>query len=254
MTPVWKGAHPGNFRRGRPGAWRPEAIVIHVMDGTLVGTDAWFNDPASGVSAHYGVGKDGIVHQYVKEEDTAFHAGTVVGPTWSRIRTDSLGRYVNPNYYTIGVEHAGWGARDERWPEAQLQASLKLVRGIAERWSIPVDAAHVIRHALIRSSKPHCPGRGLDFDDYLARLDTTVAVAAPVEERPFAATVRAVATLNVRPRPAAAGPAPRRLLAGDPFAAVAVAAGEPHRGNPNWYRNAEREYIWAGATDRPLPE
>src|SRR4051812_2092827 len=106
MTPIWKGA--ANFAPGRRG-WRPEAIVIHVMDGSLVGTDSWFNNRVSGVSAHYGIGKDGEVHQYVKETDTAYHAGTIKNPTWSLIRKDAEGRYINPNYYTIGVEHAGWG-------------------------------------------------------------------------------------------------------------------------------------------------
>jgi hypothetical protein len=28
------------------------AVVIHIMDGTLHGTDTWFLDPASRVSAH----------------------------------------------------------------------------------------------------------------------------------------------------------------------------------------------------------
>jgi hypothetical protein len=40
------GAHPLNFSEGRAGG-RPEAIVIQVRDGTLAGTDCWFNDPRS---------------------------------------------------------------------------------------------------------------------------------------------------------------------------------------------------------------
>jgi hypothetical protein len=47
------------------GGFRPEAIVIHIMEGTLGGTDDWFNNPASKVSAHYGIGRNGQVHQYV---------------------------------------------------------------------------------------------------------------------------------------------------------------------------------------------
>jgi len=43
------------------------------------------------------------------------------------------------------------------------------------------------------------------------------------------------------------------MLAGDAFAAIAVATGEPVRGNANWYRNAEGEYLWAGNTDHPFP-
>src|SRR4051812_28530968 len=101
----WKGAHPANFSGGRAG-FRPEAIVIHVMDGTLAGTDSWFNDPRSRVSAHYGVGKAGQVHQYVKEIDAAHHAGVVNAPCWPLIKRGHSGSgFINPNFYTIGVEH-----------------------------------------------------------------------------------------------------------------------------------------------------
>jgi N-acetyl-anhydromuramyl-L-alanine amidase AmpD len=59
-----------NFWVGRKG-YRPEAIVIHIMDGTLIGTDSWFANHTSQVSAHYGIGKNGEIHQYVQENDTA---------------------------------------------------------------------------------------------------------------------------------------------------------------------------------------
>ncbi len=38
---VWKGSP--NFWSGRQGH-KPEGIVIHIMAGTLIGTDAWFNN------------------------------------------------------------------------------------------------------------------------------------------------------------------------------------------------------------------
>jgi N-acetyl-anhydromuramyl-L-alanine amidase AmpD len=250
MNIIWKGST--NYAAGRRG-WEPEAIVIHIMDGSLIGTDAWFNNPASGVSAHYGIGKAGEVHQYVKETDTAFHAGTIKNPEWPRIKKDTQGRYINPNYYTIGVEHAGWGEQGLRWPDEQRQASLELVRAIADRWAIPIDEDHVIPHRQIRSSKPLCPGRGLEFAAYLDDLAGMAAQNITGPEQPFAMAVRAVTTLNVRARPIAAGGARRRLLPGDTFTPVAVVAGEIHSGNGDWYRNAASEYIWAGGTDRPYP-
>jgi N-acetyl-anhydromuramyl-L-alanine amidase AmpD len=252
MGAVWEGAHPRNFRVGRPGAWQPKAIVIHVMDGSLAGTDAWFNDPASGVSAHYGIGRDGTIHQYVKETDTAFHAGTVDRPTWPDLKRDREGRPINPNFYTIGIEHAGWGERAEPWPPQQRDASLKLVREIAARWEIPLDGRHVIPHAQIRASKPHCPGRGLGFAAYLADLGTgSAAAATPPAARAFTDSVRAVATVNVRRLPSTAGLPRRKLLAGDEFKPVEVVTGELHRGISSWYRNQDSEYVWAGGTDRP---
>lgn len=253
MAAVWKGANRSNFVVGRRNGWKPEAIVIHVMDGSLAGTDAWFNDASSGVSAHYGIGKDGAIHQYVREDDTAFHAGTIVNPAWTRIRKDALGRPINPNFYTIGIEHAGWGTKDDPWPDAQRDASLALVREIAARWNIPLTAEHVIPHRLIRSTKPNCPGKGLDFPAYIARLGGGGPAAPIPAGLPFAQSVRAVTTLNVRRAPLALGQAPRKLLTGDVFDATAVVTGGAHRGNSHWYRNAADEFIWAGGTDRPQP-
>ena len=69
-----------------PGGLQPAAIVIHISEGTLSSADAWFNNEAAKVSAHYCVGRSGEVHQYVSEEDTAYHAGSPVNPTWRLLR------------------------------------------------------------------------------------------------------------------------------------------------------------------------
>ena len=47
----------GNFRRGGN---TPKFMIIHIMQGTLAGSDSWFRNPAAQVSAHFGVGKDGM--------------------------------------------------------------------------------------------------------------------------------------------------------------------------------------------------
>src|SRR5882672_11215034 len=108
----------GNSRAGRSGNPPVSAIVIHVMDGFLTGTDALFNQtPAQrqgalknrASSAHYGISQTGVIHQYVQDADTAFHAGNVSDPSWSRIKNDwdqTLKKYKgpNPNSFTIGIE------------------------------------------------------------------------------------------------------------------------------------------------------
>jgi N-acetyl-anhydromuramyl-L-alanine amidase AmpD len=248
MNAIWKGAHSSNFRAGRPNGHKPEAIVIHIMDGSLAGTDAWFNDRTSGVSAHYGIGKRGAVHQYVKEGDTAFHAGTVVRPTWPLLKPR-----VNPNFYTIGIEHEGFGAPGTGWPEAMLQASLALVGDIARRWSIPVDLDHIIPHRMIRATKPHCPGRGIDLGDYVGSLgDGSTPAERPVPETKARITARVVRNAHVRREPRTDTVPLRTLLPNDVFKSVATAKGEEVGGNGLWLRNASREYLWAGNTDRPI--
>lgn len=251
---IWKGAHPQNFRAGRAGH-QPMAIVIHIMDGSLIGTDSWFNDVRSGVSAHYGIGKAGVIHQYVKEVDTAFHAGTVMNPHWPLIKRTQQGNgYVNPNYYTLGVEHEGQGLSQQAWPDLMRQASLNLVAELAARWAIPLDANHIIPHRDIRASKPNCPGHGLDMAAYIAALQGHAPPAVPQpEERAVNLAARLLRTANIRRAPRTDGPELRKVMAGDTFQAVAVIQGEPVSGNPNWFRNAANEHLWAGTTDQPRP-
>lgn len=150
-----------NFAVGR-GGYTVEAIVIHIMAGTLAGTDSWFATPPSQVSAHYGIGKAGDVHQYVKEMDVAWHAGRVSLPTWKNIKPK-----VNPNLYTIGIEHEG--QPNDVWPEAQKAASAALIRNICDYYKLPIDRDHVIGHYEIYSRKPNCPAFNKSILDELVR-------------------------------------------------------------------------------------
>lgn len=180
-TRVWKGAASGNWQIGRAGV-APTAIVIHIAEGSLAGTDAWFDTPPwarpaphGPTSAHYCVGKDGTVHQYVQEKDRAFHAGNVDKPVAKQVLTK---REVNPNLYSIGVEHEGRVEDLGPWPEAQREASVSLVREICNRWSIPITRDTIIGHHEIYSVKP-CPGPGVDLDAFVAEC-----AKPPIKEEP----------------------------------------------------------------------
>lgn len=143
-----------NFWKGRKG-YKVQAIVIHIMDGTLQGTDAWFSNPRSMVSAHYGVAKTGNVHQYVLEEDTAWHAGKVKNPKWKLLKQG-----INPNLYTIGIEFEG---RDnEKLTTAQLVIGAWLIFKICAGWSITIDTDHIIPHNWVYAGKI-CPGSGISI-------------------------------------------------------------------------------------------
>ncbi len=144
-----------NFSAGRRGYY-PEAIVIHIMEGMLAGTDSWFQNPKSKVSAHYGIGINGEIHHYVRESDTAWHAGRVNDPQWSLIKRDAADdKFINPNYYTIGIEHEGY--KESKWTAEMYDSSADLVSGIGARWNIPIDREHIIGHREIYALKS-CPG------------------------------------------------------------------------------------------------
>lgn len=228
-----------NFLKGRKN-FRPEAIVIHIMEGTLAGTDSWFRNPVSNVSAHYGIGLNGAIHRYVAEEDTAWHAGRVHQPTWQTIRRLGNGTYLNPNLYTIGLEHEGRGHTD--WPEAMYAASAALIRDICTRWRIPIDRQHIVGHNEIYGRKT-CPGNRVDLD----RLVALAARPGGPEAVQEPGNARTRVRLHLRSGPSRSATRLATVNADTPLAFEGyTAAGEAVQGNSRWYFNAAGQWFWAG--------
>lgn len=89
-------------------------ITLHIMVGHLTGTDSTFQHP-NGASAHYGIGADGTIHQYVSENDGS----------WSDANYTS-------NNSTISIEHEG-GMNNIPCTQTCMDASAKLCADIAQR-------------------------------------------------------------------------------------------------------------------------
>jgi N-acetylmuramoyl-L-alanine amidase len=282
--PRWIGCPDSNFRRGRPFGLSPEAVVVHIMDGSFASGEAVFRNPTTQTSAHYGISRDGEVHQYVDERDTAFHAGIVVNPTWELLKPR-----VNPNFYTIGIEHEG--RANDVWTDSQLEASASLISEIAARWAIPLDPLHVIRHHEIRASKS-CPGNFIDIGKLIARapkllaapavvsalpqerLPATVAVGTIISADPQASllpnngsgrvsllkgprkerVVHTIKNVNLRrAKPATTAPLVTVIPANTEVMVANFETGELVAGNSYWYVDVQGNYLWAGATNAPDP-
>jgi hypothetical protein len=108
-------------RNGHDMAVSPSVVVIHTVVGTLAGAVATFQSWANQKSAHYIVGEDGRLVQMVDEGDAAWHAGTQV------VNEDS-----------IGIEHEDLGQPNSPRPDALYATSARLVRGICQRYGIPI--------------------------------------------------------------------------------------------------------------------
>lgn len=140
------------------------AIVNHIMSGSLTGTDSWFANPASKVSSHFGVGKNGEIHQYVDLKNPAWANGGVNKPDWS------LYSGLNPNNYTVSIEHEGESG--DVMPEAQYQATLALHRWLIGELGIPVTMDNIIGHYRIDPvNKANCPGSGFPWDRLFKDLE-----------------------------------------------------------------------------------
>jgi len=162
MNPIW--IPSPHFHVGRKG-YQPEAIVIHIAEGSRAAVDSWFTNPESMVSAHYLVCTDGSVHHYVREANQAFHAGRVLRPTWSLLKRDADEHPINPNLYTIGIEHEGQA--NDPWTPVMYATSASLIAQIAKRYDIPIDRAHLPGHREIFAAKT-CPGSQVDLDHLVA--------------------------------------------------------------------------------------
>jgi hypothetical protein len=81
----WRGPVP-NINAG--GMKRPfKGLVLHIQQGTEVGTDATFKDPTTQVSAHFGNPKSGALDQWVDTDDVAW-AEVAGNTTWISIENE----------------------------------------------------------------------------------------------------------------------------------------------------------------------
>lgn|GEM_PF-729476 len=145
---------------------------MHTTDGTFIGTVGWFGHPESAASAHYLVGLDGRVVQFVDEQDTAQHAGHEPVAGLAAIGDDS------PNLTTIGIEFDdGHDPHDVVRPDAQYRAGAELLAGVSARWGISLDRDHVIAHRQINPAKT-CPGN-LDIDRLIAMAGDVAMAPEP---------------------------------------------------------------------------
>jgi N-acetylmuramoyl-L-alanine amidase len=121
-------------------------VVIHATEqGSVEQSLETLRTANSGgkVSAHYLIGRDGHVYQLVDERRRAWHAG---GGRWGTI-TDL-------NSASIGIELDNDGTAG--FPEAQVQALLRLLEDVCARNGIP--RTQVIAHADLAPHRKKDPG------------------------------------------------------------------------------------------------
>jgi N-acetyl-anhydromuramyl-L-alanine amidase AmpD len=186
-----------NYDVGRSGH-SITAVVLHIAAGPLTAVFPTFNNPGGLASAHFCVGKDGKVEQYVSINDTAYAVGMryvngvwhnprgiACAPSWSGL----IPPY-NPNLYTLSIEHEG--QPEDHWTPQMYDANNKLLQWIAEqlgqRQGRPFR--YIVHQTLIGHyeidpvDRPNCPGPNVEWDRIAAdanRVQPAPDLAAAVQ-------------------------------------------------------------------------
>jgi len=137
------------------------AVVLHIADGLGSPYEHFNRRPTSlspGTSAHFWVSKEGVVHQFRPTRDICWANGILDHPDHSSplvFLMHSAG--INPNDYTIAVEHEGKAGEELTMP--QQASSIALVRWIGFAYNIPLNQNTVLGHNQFDSvNRKFCPG------------------------------------------------------------------------------------------------
>jgi len=171
----------------------PRFLVIHYTAGSsAAGTIAWFQSPASRVSAHLVIARDGTVTQMVPFNREAWHAGQSRWGNLSGLNHHSIGieldnagilirsggKWVSPlsrrsypdSEVTValhkndppGAQPSGWHAYTPEQIEATLECGMALVKDYS--------LADVLGHDDIAPGRKRDPGPDFPMDSVRARL------------------------------------------------------------------------------------
>lgn len=139
MQTKWYPAHTNNFERTRE---KIELIVLHWSAGeSLSQTDTKFTNPNRLASVHFAI-ENVDIHNYVKEDQTAYHSGS------AGVDRRSLG--------IICI-----GGPNLPISDATYQTTTLLIEELCRKLRIPIDRDHIKGHREI--SEGQCPG-SLDLE------------------------------------------------------------------------------------------
>src|SRR3989338_1482505 len=173
-----------NFEKGR-GGHTPELIVIHII--ALPGVTAesayqHFSNPASEVSAHYIIKKDGVIWRCVKDEDTSWAAGSIsykngapILPT-NPIAKRCFQTKTRINEVAISIENEG--SEYEDITPAQYESNVFLIKELSRKFNIPMDSTHICGHNEIKKLKL-CTGR-ISVGKIISMCNEHIAPVAPI--------------------------------------------------------------------------
>lgn len=168
--------------KGRNGQ-KPIAIVCHIAQGSESALDSEFANNTVQKSATYASNKDGTVHQYCENEDSAWANGVDFALGYGAYKSNlnlpwiknCWDKQLSPNLFTLSIEHEGFTG--VTLPEAQYQGTLNLIDYLVRTFGIPIDSDHITGHFSIDSvTRSMCPGSAFPWARLYKDLHTRITM------------------------------------------------------------------------------
>lgn len=226
-----------------PRTYAIDSIVIHTTEGLYPGTAAWLVNPASKVSCHYLILRDGRIFQLVNLSRVAWHAGVC------RYWTGRWWRW-DWNAQSIGIELEH--VRGQDYPRAQLDALVELGRSLVKQYSI--KSHMIVAHRWIATPR----GRKIDPTDMSdAELGALIKALyrdpLPDEVRTYRVTIKAFPRAIVREHAdRASRDTGKRLAVGATFRGVLTTHGVPYKNDARWVERIPEQgggFVWYGLVE-----
>ena len=167
---------------GSPNFWEGRskhsviAICDHITQGSEASVDGEFlnGNTDAPVSAHFCVNRDGSIHQYVSEANTAWANGILQSPNLAiKWVADAKANKVNPNLLTISIEHEG--QTGIALTETQYQSTLWLHLRLIREFHLGYDKNSLVGHCDIDSiNRSYCPGKAFPWERLRADISTAL--------------------------------------------------------------------------------
>lgn len=178
-TPNWHARTDGQ---------EPVAIVYHVTDDLVFEhVRTHFTNPASRASAHFVVGRDGTLWQFVATRHAAWTNGDFAGwrqdIPWLNAAiarcyhaTRNPNGRMNLNDFCCSIEFMGKPGME--FTPAQFVRAVEITRYLLGRYpGIRPNRGHLLRHADINSvSRPYCPGPTFPLGEVIEAVGGDAAV------------------------------------------------------------------------------
>ena len=180
-----------NFFKDRLGN-KPDIVVLHNTGGTSISSaHHWFLNNVSYTSAHFLVGLDGEVRQYVDLKDGAWCNGTSADKTQNAFYGNATNNIVknrsqNANLYTVSIEFVG--NVSDVLTEKQIETAVQLINHIKIEVKkiygrdLKIDREHLIGHyEIVPKTRAYC-GKNIQYNLLIDRLKIIEMVEEKIQE------------------------------------------------------------------------